>query len=97
MFYICVYILLYMHISILFSGIWDLRSEIITEYNPYPSSSSVTAVRAHPWKQDLLISSSSCGTVKSTDLLGNIKGIHDCVIYCFVVAGSVCLRRTYRE
>lgn len=57
-------------------AIWDLRSEIISEYQPYSSSSDVTAVFAHPWKQDLLISSSSCGSIKSTDLLIN-NGIND--------------------
>lgn len=57
-------------------AIWDLRSEIISEYQPYSLLSNVTAVLAHPWKQDLLISSSSCGYIKSTDLLIN-NGIND--------------------
>ena len=31
---------------------------------------------AHPWKQDLLISASSCGSIKSTDLQ-KINGNYD--------------------
>lgn len=50
-------------------AIWDIRTEVVTQFQPYASNSIVTAVQAHPWKQDLLISASSCGHVKSTDLL----------------------------
>ena len=57
-------------------AIWDLRSEAVTEFQLYSSQSRVTSVVAHPWKQDLLISASSCGSVKSTDLL-NIDGLRD--------------------
>ena len=51
-------------------AIWDLRSEVITaEYHIHACNAPVTALLAHPWKQDLLISASADGTIKTTDLL----------------------------
>lgn len=51
-------------------AIWDLRSEVITaEYHIHACNAPVTALLAHPWKQDLLISASGDGTIKTTDLL----------------------------
>ena len=61
-------------------AIWDLRSEIISEFQPYSALSSVTAVLAHPWRQDLLISASSCGSVRSTDLTKNNDMSSDTII-----------------
>ena len=51
-------------------AIWDLRSEVVTaEYHIHACNAHVTALLAHPWKQDLLISASADGTIKTTDLL----------------------------
>lgn len=50
-------------------AIWDLRSEIVSEFQTYSSDTSVNAVMAHPWRQDLLISASSSGEIKTSDLL----------------------------
>lgn len=50
-------------------AIWDLRSEVVSEFQTYSPQSTVTAVLAHPWRQDLLISASSTGEIKSSDLL----------------------------
>lgn len=56
-------------------AVWDFRSEAVSVFQPYSPDASVTAVLAHPWHQDLLISSSSSGLIRSSDLLDLSNGI----------------------
>jgi WD40 repeat protein len=57
-------------------AVWDLRSEVVAQYQPHAANARVTAILAHPWKQDLLVSASTDGTVKTSDLLrqGGVGG-----------------------
>ena len=66
-------------------AVWDLRSEAVAQYQPHAANAQVTAVLAHPWKQDLLVSASTDGTVKTTDLLrqggaGDADTLHTTVV-----------------
>lgn len=59
-------------------AVWDLREEGVMEFYPHSPRSSVTAVLAHPWNQDLLISASSSGQVRNSDLASLTSGIREC-------------------
>ena len=60
-------------------AIWDLRVDAVMEFYPHSPRSTVSAVLAHPWNQDLLISASSSGHVRSSDLasLSLTRGVRE--------------------
>ena len=54
-------------------AIWDLRVEAVMEFFPHPPNCSVTAVFANPRRPDQLISASSSGHVRASDLSSSLS------------------------
>jgi WD40 repeat protein len=49
-------------------AVWDLRTDAMMEFQAHNPTAAVSAVTAHPWSQDIVLSASTDGFVTSSNL-----------------------------